>query len=75
MSTVLSIVLQASIAATGANTYPQAYQRTTETGRPLVIRKIGAASDAAGRTKCLLFGAKRTAVVQLLTSLRHFRLI
>jgi thioredoxin-like negative regulator of GroEL len=37
VSTVLSIVLQASIAATGANTYPQAYQRTTETGRPLVV--------------------------------------
>jgi thiol-disulfide isomerase/thioredoxin len=38
VSTVLSIVLQASIAATGAtNTYPAAYQRTTETGRPLVV--------------------------------------
>jgi len=37
VSTIFSIVLQASIAATGASTYPTAYQQATETGRPLVV--------------------------------------
>jgi thioredoxin-like negative regulator of GroEL len=50
VSTVLSIVLQASIAATGAtNTYPAAYQRTNETGRPLVVL-VGADWCPACRT-------------------------
>ena len=37
MPTVISLVLQASIVATGANTYPVAYEKTNETGQPLVV--------------------------------------